>query len=41
MARQGAALSLVTYDDQPIVKRIERMIGHKLQQTRVEGFQAS
>jgi ATP-dependent RNA helicase RhlE len=37
MERQGAALSLVTRDDQTIVQRIERMIGRPIERTRFEG----
>ncbi len=40
MARQGSALSLVTPDDGAMVRSIERLVGRKLERTRVDGFQA-
>ena len=36
MARRGAAVSLVTHDDLPMVKRIERNLGRRLEQRRLE-----
>jgi len=38
MTRQGAALSLVTQDDMPMIRTIERLLGQKLERRELEGF---
>lgn len=41
MARLGTALSLVTQDDLPMIRTIERLLGRSLEQRRLAGFDAS
>jgi ATP-dependent RNA helicase RhlE len=38
MTRHGAALSLVTQDDMPMIRTIERLLGQKLERCELEGF---
>lgn len=38
MAKLGTALSLATPDDQPMVRTIERLLGHSLERQRLAGF---
>ena len=38
MTRLGTALSLVTRDDQPMVRTIERLLGRSLEQRKLAGF---
>jgi ATP-dependent RNA helicase RhlE len=40
MTRRGTALSLVTQDDQPMVRIIERLLGRSLEQRKLAGFDA-
>jgi ATP-dependent RNA helicase RhlE len=40
MTRRGTALSLVTQDDQPMVRTIERLLGRSLEQRKLAGFDA-
>ncbi len=40
MARLGTALTLVTPDDQPMVRTIERLLGRSLEQRKLAGFEA-
>jgi len=40
MARQGTALTLVTRDDLPMIRTIERLLGRALEQRRLAGFDA-
>ena len=40
MTRLGTALSLVTQDDQPMVRTIERLLGRALEQRKLSGFDA-
>ena len=40
MARRGTALSLVTPDDLPIVRTIERLLGRSLEQRKLSGIEA-
>jgi ATP-dependent RNA helicase RhlE len=40
MTRLGTALSLVTRDDQPMVRTIERLLGRSLEQRKLAGFDA-
>lgn len=40
MARQGTALTLVTQDDLPMVRTIERLLGRSLEQRKLAGFEA-
>ena len=38
MARQGAAISLITPDDMPILRTIERMLGNSLERRKMGGY---
>lgn len=38
MARQGTALTLVTQDDLPMIRTIERLLGRSLEQRKLAGF---
>jgi ATP-dependent RNA helicase RhlE len=38
MAKLGTALSLATPDDQPMVRTIERLLGHSLERQKLAGF---
>jgi ATP-dependent RNA helicase RhlE len=40
MARQGTALTLVTHDDLPMIRTIERLLGRSLEQRKLAGFDA-
>jgi ATP-dependent RNA helicase RhlE len=40
MARQGTALTLVTQDDLPMIRTIERLLGRSLEQRKLAGFDA-
>jgi ATP-dependent RNA helicase RhlE len=40
MARQGTALTLVTKDDLPMVRTIERLLGRSLEKRQLAGFDA-
>jgi len=40
MTRLGTALSLVTRDDQPMVRTIEQLLGRSLEQRKLAGFDA-
>ena len=40
MARQGTALTLVTQDDLPMVRTIERLFGRAVEQRKLAGFEA-
>ena len=40
MARQGTALTLVTQDDLPMVRTIERLLGSPLEKRKLVGFDA-
>ncbi|PWB51659.1 MAG: RNA helicase [Anaerolineales bacterium] len=40
MARQGTALTLVTQDDLPMVKTIERLLGRAVERRKLAGFEA-
>jgi ATP-dependent RNA helicase RhlE len=40
MARQGTALTLVTQDDLPMIRTIERLLGRSLEQRKLTGFDA-
>lgn len=40
MARRGIALSLVTREDKPMVRTIERLLGRALEQRKLAGFEA-
>jgi ATP-dependent RNA helicase RhlE len=40
MARQGIALTLVTQDDLPMIRTIERLLGRSLEQRKLAGFDA-
>jgi ATP-dependent RNA helicase RhlE len=40
MARQGTALTLVTQDDLPMVRTIERLLGSPLEKRQLAGFDA-
>jgi ATP-dependent RNA helicase RhlE len=40
MARQGTALTLVTQDDLPMVRMIERLIGRTVERRKLAGFKA-
>jgi ATP-dependent RNA helicase RhlE len=40
MARQGTALTLVTRDDLPMIRTIERLLGRSLEQRKLAGFDA-
>jgi ATP-dependent RNA helicase RhlE len=40
MARQGTALTLVTQDDLPMVRTIERLLGRSLEKRKLVGFDA-
>ena len=40
MARQGTALTLVTKDDLPMVRTIERLLGRSLEKRKLVGFDA-
>jgi len=41
MSRQGTALTLVTKDDLPMIRTIERLLGRSLEQRKLAGFEAS
>jgi ATP-dependent RNA helicase RhlE len=41
MARQGTALTLVTQDDLPMVRTIERLLGTSLEKRKLTGFDAN
>jgi len=41
MAHRGAALSLVTHDDQIMVRTIERLLGSTMELRQVDGFEVS
>jgi ATP-dependent RNA helicase RhlE len=38
MARQGTALTLVTKDDVPMIRTIEHLLGHSVEQRKLVGF---
>jgi ATP-dependent RNA helicase RhlE len=40
MANLGTALSLVTQEDQPMIRTIERLLGYPLERRKVPGFEA-
>jgi len=40
MAELGTALSLVTPDDQPMIRTIERLLGHSLEKRKLERYEA-
>lgn len=40
MSRQGTALTLVTQDDLPMIRTIERLLGRSLEKRRMAGFEA-
>jgi len=40
MARQGTALTLVTQDDLPMIRTIERLLGRSLEKRKLVGFDA-
>jgi ATP-dependent RNA helicase RhlE len=40
MSRQGTALTLVTQDDLPMIRTIERLLGRSLEQRKLAGFEA-
>ncbi len=40
MARQGTALTLVTQDDLPMIRTIERLLGRAVEQRKLGGFEA-
>jgi len=41
MSRQGTALTLVTKEDLPMIRTIERLLGRSLEQRKLAGFEAS
>jgi len=41
MSRQGTALTLVTKDDLPMIRTIERLLGRSLEQRKLAGFDTS
>lgn len=38
MTRHGAAMSLVTQDDMPMIRTIERLLGQKMERRELDGF---
>jgi len=40
MARQGTALTLVTQEDLPMIRTIERLLGRSLEKRKLAGFDA-
>lgn len=41
MARQGTALTLVTQDDLPMIRTIERLLGRSVERRKLAGFEAT